>query len=177
MHRPLDELIVTQVRGRQHRGVLKAGPHSIPCALGPPGLIHDKREGDGATPVGTWPMRCVFYRPDRTARPRTALPVHRIKPDDGWCDAPDDRCYNRPVTLPYPASAETLWRDDHLYDLMVVLGHNDAPVRPGFGSCIFFHLMRLDGGPTEGCVAIPREDMLKILERCGPHTVMQTVRS
>ena len=176
-HSLLDKLVVTQVRSRQHLGCLKAGPHTLRCALGPPGLTRNKREGDGATPVGAWPLRCLFYRPDRLLRPRTALPVYRIGRDDGWCDDPGDRFYNRPVRLPYPASAERLWRDDHLYDLMVVLGHNDAPVRPGFGSCIFFHLMRTDRSPTEGCVAVARTDMLKLLERCGPDTVMQIIRT
>jgi len=174
--RLLDKLLVTQVRSRQHLAALTAGPRTVECVLGPPGMTRIKREGDGATPVGTWPLRCVFYRPDRTARPRTSLPVYRITPDDGWCDDPRDGHYNRPVKLPYPASAETLWRDDRLYDLMVVLGHNDAPVRPGAGSCIFFHLMRLDRSPTEGCVAVGRKDMLKLLEQCGPETVMQIAK-
>ena len=172
----LDKLLVTQVRSRQHLATLTAGPRTVRCVLGPPGMTRNKREGDGATPVGTWPLRCVFYRPDRTARPRTGLPVYRIGPDDGWCDDPRDGHYNRPVKLPYPASAEALWRDDHLYDLIVVLGHNDAPVRPGAGSCIFFHLMRSDRSPTEGCVAIDRKDMLALLEQCGPNTVMQIAR-
>jgi L,D-peptidoglycan transpeptidase YkuD (ErfK/YbiS/YcfS/YnhG family) len=133
------------------------------CALGRGGINAQKREGDGATPVGSFAMRQLLYRPDRETRPRTALQAKPIQQNDGWCDAPRDRAYNRPVHLPYPASAETLWRDDHLYDLLVVLGYNDDPVVPGQGSAIFLHLARLDYGPTEGCVALSHADMVAVL--------------
>src|SRR5580698_7995560 len=116
------------------------------CALGPRGVIaaDAKREGDGATPAGAWPIRRVLYRPDRRPSPTTALPVQALQPDDGWCDAPDDPAYNRQVKLPYPASAEHLWREDGIYDLIVVLGHNDDPVLPYMGSAIFLHLAKPD---------------------------------
>lgn len=156
----------------RHAGRLRAGALSVPCRLGRAGIVARKREGDGATPAGAWPLRCVFYRADRVPRPRTALDVYPIGAGDGWCDAPRDRCYNRPVALPYPASAEALWRDDHLYDLLVVLGHNDTPAQPGAGSCIFFHLTGAANGPTEGCVAVSRRNMQLILAKCGPRTRM-----
>jgi L,D-peptidoglycan transpeptidase YkuD (ErfK/YbiS/YcfS/YnhG family) len=143
---------------------------SFPCALGKGGLkpAADKREGDGATPIGTWPLRRVLYRPDRSAAPQTALPTAPIAPDDGWCDASGDPAYNRPVRLPYPAGAERMWRDDGLYDLVVVLGHNDDPVVPGMGSAIFLHLARPDYGPTEGCVALARPDLEALLALAAP---------
>lgn len=122
-----------------------------------------KREGDGATPIGQWPVRQVFYRADRLPRPRTALPLRRIHRRDGWCDAPADRNYNRPVSHPYPASAEEMWRKDELYDLVVVLGYNDRPRRRGAGSAIFMHVARDDLKPTAGCVALRRADILKVL--------------
>lgn len=133
------------------------------CAIGRGGLAPKQREGDGITPVGRWPMRRVLYRADRLARPVTALPCEPIGPEDGWCDDPEDPAYNRPVRLPYPASHERLMRDDHLYDLVVVLGHNDDPVVPGAGSAVFLHLAREDYGPTEGCVALPRQELLEVL--------------
>lgn len=122
-----------------------------------------KREGDGASPLGVWPIRRVLYREDRGPPPNTALPVSAIRPDDGWCDAPGDVAYNQPVRLPYPASAESLFRDDHLYDLIVVLGHNDDPVCDGMGSAIFLHLERPERTPTEGCVALSRPDLERLL--------------
>jgi L,D-peptidoglycan transpeptidase YkuD (ErfK/YbiS/YcfS/YnhG family) len=108
-------------------------------------------------------MRRAFYRPDRALAPPTRLPLQPLDPADGWCDAPDDGAYNRLVRLPYAASAERLWRDDPLYDLLIVLGYNDAPVAAGRGSAIFLHLARDDFGPTEGCIALGRADLLAVL--------------
>lgn len=137
----------------------------VACALGQGGVVaaSAKVEGDGASPIGVWPIRRVLYRPDRGPPPPTALPRQAIAPDDGWCDAPDDPRYNQPVRHPYPASAEALWRDDHVYDIVVVLGHNDAPVVRGAGSAIFWHLAHPDYRPTAGCVAVARADMLAAL--------------
>jgi L,D-peptidoglycan transpeptidase YkuD (ErfK/YbiS/YcfS/YnhG family) len=128
----------------------------------------EKREGDGASPLGTWPIRRVLYRPDKGPRPVTRLPVEAIAEDDGWCDAADDPAYNRQVKLPYAASHERMWRDDDAYDLVVVLGHNDDPVVAGMGSAIFMHLQQPDRRPTEGCVALTREDLLALLAMAGP---------
>jgi L,D-peptidoglycan transpeptidase YkuD (ErfK/YbiS/YcfS/YnhG family) len=133
------------------------------CAVGRSGLARDKREGDGATPVGILPMRRALYRPDREAPPPTSLPLAPLAPDDGWCDAPDDPSYNRPVKLPHRARAEALWRTDGLYDLVILLGWNDAPVEAGRGSAIFLHLAAPGFAPTEGCVALARADLLDLL--------------
>lgn len=135
----------------------------------------DKREGDGATPLGVWPIRRVLYRPDRGPAPLTALPATPIAPSDGWCDAPEDPAYNRPVSLPYGASAERMWREDGLYDLVVVLGHNDAPTVPCLGSAIFLHLQRPDLSPTEGCVALSREAMIAFLAAAQPGDAVRIV--
>lgn len=138
------------------------------CALGRAGISTDKREGDGATPAGRFALRRVLYRPDRLAPPQTALPVSPIAPDDGWCDAPDDPQYNRPVKLPYAGRHERMWRGDGLYDLVVVLGHNDDPVRPGAGSAVFLHVAPPDGGPTAGCVGLSRPDLLRVIGEARP---------
>ena len=142
----------------------------VRCVLGKGGVkpAADKREGDMATPLGAWPIRRVLYRPDKGPAPQTALPVSPIAPIDGWCDAPDDLAYNQPVTHPYGASAERLWRDDGVYDLVVVLGHNDDPVVPGMGSAIFVHVQQPDGRPTEGCVALERADLEAFLRAAQP---------
>lgn len=142
----------------------------VRCAVGRSGITSDKREGDGATPAGAFALRRVLYRPDREPLPRTMLPVAVLDPADGWCDAPDDAAYNRPVRLPYGASAEALWRADRVYDLIVVLGCNDAPVMPGRGSAIFLHLAPPDFQPTEGCVALARADLLAVLAQADTTT-------
>ena len=145
--------------------------HQVRCALGSAGVIAaaDKREGDHKSPVGVWPLREVRYRPDVYPHgPVTTLPLCATAQDDGWCDAPGDVAYNRPVKLPYPASAERMWRDDDVYDLVVVLGHNEDPPVPGLGSAIFLHLAR-DGYPgTEGCVALARKDVEALLAVAQP---------
>jgi L,D-peptidoglycan transpeptidase YkuD (ErfK/YbiS/YcfS/YnhG family) len=142
------------------------------AALGRAGLraAEAKREGDGATPIGAWPLRLVLWRADRLAPPATRLAALAITPGDGWCDAPADPLYNRRVLLPYPASAEPLWRADRLYDLVVVLGYNDAPVKPGAGSAIFLHVASPDYQPTQGCVAAALPDLLPMLAGAGPET-------
>jgi L,D-peptidoglycan transpeptidase YkuD (ErfK/YbiS/YcfS/YnhG family) len=156
-------------------GRLTGAGLDAPCALGPAGVVaaRHKREGDGATPAGLWPLRRVLYRPDRLPAPVTDLPVQPIEPQSGWCDAPADAAYNRPVTLPYPASAERLWREDGLYDLIIVLGYNDDPVAPGAGSAIFWHLARPDYAPTQGCIAIARAHMLAALAAAGPGDTLE----
>ncbi|WP_309605946.1 L,D-transpeptidase family protein [Phenylobacterium sp.] len=151
-------------------GWLDLGRRRVRCALGKGGVTpaSEKREGDLASPLGVWPMRRVLYRPDRGAAPATALATRLIRPDDGWCDAPGDPAYNRAVTLPYGASAETMWRDDELYDLVLVLGHNDDPPVAGLGSCIFAHIARPGYAPTEGCVALARADLEALLAAARP---------
>ncbi|MBP7701425.1 MAG: L,D-transpeptidase family protein [Phenylobacterium sp.] len=135
------------------------------CALGKGGVIAaaDKREGDGKSPLGTWGIRRVLFRPDKGGPPQTRLPTKALERDDGWCDAPGDPAYNRAVKLPHPASAEQMWREDDVYDLVCILAHNDDPPVPGLGSAIFLHLARPGYAPTEGCVALSREDMLELL--------------
>jgi L,D-peptidoglycan transpeptidase YkuD (ErfK/YbiS/YcfS/YnhG family) len=130
------------------------------AAIGRGGIGTKRGEGDGITPAGSFALRALLYRADRLARPRTGLAVTAIMPGDGWCDAPFDPAYNRPVRRPYPASSEALWREDTIYDVIVVLGFNDAPVVPGAGSAIFLHVARPDFSPTEGCVALAPADLL-----------------
>ncbi|MBV9420719.1 MAG: L,D-transpeptidase family protein, partial [Alphaproteobacteria bacterium] len=86
-----------------------------------------------------------------------------IAPDDGWCDAPSHPAYNTQIKTPFTASHETLWRDDHLYDVVIIVGFNDAPVIAGKGSAIFIHVARPDFGPTEGCIALAQDDLLELL--------------
>ena len=144
-------------------GTARWGASEFRCALGHAGVCKEKREGDGATPEGVFPLRRVLYRADRLAKPKTLFPIAAIQPEDGWCDAPEHKDYNRPVTLPFEASAERLWREDSLYDLVLIPGFNDVPPVPGKGSAIFVHVAKADYAPTEGCVALALKDLLTIL--------------
>ncbi len=168
----LTRIIVRASRENPSRGILVAGTLTVPCALGRSGVTRHKREGDGATPAG--PLRFVssHYRHDRAPRPATRLAVSRQSAPSGWCDDPLDRNYNRPVTLPYPASHERLWRDDHLYDILVVLDWNLWNPIAYRGSAIFFHIAAPDFAPTAGCVAVTLPAMRKILALSGPETYL-----
>jgi L,D-peptidoglycan transpeptidase YkuD (ErfK/YbiS/YcfS/YnhG family) len=154
---------------------LTAPHHCCDCLVGKTGFIAGdaKREGDMATPVGAWPLRYLYYRPDRVPLPDTGLPTIALTPEMGWCDDPDDPDYNRPVELPHPARHERLWRDDGLYDLIVVLGHNDSPPVPHHGSAIFLHLREADTRHTAGCIAVTKQDMLALLRVATPDTTIR----
>ncbi len=91
------------------------------------------------------------------------MPVEPLAPDDGWCDDPNHPDYNRMVRLPHPARHETLWRADAVYDIIGVLGWNDAPVVRRAGSAIFLHVARPDLAPTEGCIALKLPDLRRLL--------------
>ena len=144
-------------------GILVWDNEEYRCALGKNGVREDKQEGNGATPAGRFLLREVLYRADRLSALETALPISTIQPHDGWCDDPNDPNYNKKVVLPYPASHESLWRTDNLYDIVVPIGYNDAPAVPGKGSAIFIHVARADYAPTAGCIALVLPDLIEIL--------------
>ncbi len=149
-------------------GTAEWGAKRFRCALGRGGIVGDKREGDGATPAGVLALARVLYRADRMAPPDTGLPRAALGAADGWCDAPDDAYYNRPVRLPYAASCEALWRDDRVYDLIVVTDFNAAPVTPHRGSAIFVHVATPGYAPTEGCIALALDDLRLIVKAWRP---------
>lgn len=155
---------------RNTKGWLTCGNLILRCALGRSGIRSAKHEGDGATPRGCYRFENVFYRHDKVMRPATRLRTSASRPADGWCDATQDRNYNRYVRHPYPASAEHLWRSDSLYDLVAIIDYNRRPRVTGRGSAIFMHVAEKGLKPTEGCVALSRRDLLKVLARISPRT-------
>jgi len=142
---------------------LIAGGKRYACLLGKRGVAADKREGDNRTPIGIYPLRRVLYRDDRVASPETGLPVEKITQDMGWCNDPTHPDYNRPVTLPFAASHEDMAREDDLYDIVAVIGHNDDPPQAGRGSAIFMHIA---AAPTAGCVGLAQQDLIDVLKLC-----------
>ncbi len=144
-------------------GTLRFRGEVFRAAFGAGGISAEKREGDGATPAAVLALRRVLYRADRVARPRAAVPCEPLAPADGWCDDPGHAAYNTQITLPHAARHEVLWREDGLYDVIGVLGWNDAPVVRGRGSAIFLHVARAGWAPTEGCVALELGDLLRVL--------------
>lgn len=133
------------------------------AALGRESIRALKREGDGATPIGHFSIRLVLYRHDRVQRPRVPFPVRAIRGDDSWCEDPGNRNYNRLVKLSAQSPADRLTREDHLYDVVLVLGYNDRLRVKGKGSAIFVHLAREGLTPTAGCIALSRRDLRALL--------------
>ena len=135
----------------------------FPCTVGKGGIRADKREGDGATPVGVHRIVGLLYRPDRIARPADwAVP---IRPGDLWSDDAKDEDYNLMVRAPYPHSHERLRRADPLYDIVLITDWNWPYAERGHGSAIFLHQWRRPGYPTEGCIAFRRNHLRWIVSR------------
>lgn len=164
------QLIVRRLSARSTKGHLAFGPLRLGCALGRGGTRALKREGDGATPRGRFALRQLYYHPVQWRRLASQLLTKPLRRSDGWCDASFDRNYNRPVQMPYAASAECMWRADGLYDAVIVVGYNDLPRTKGRGSAIFIHIARPGLTPTEGCVALSASDLRRLL----PHLRRQT---
>lgn len=171
MHRSTLKMIrVRAAPGIRTRGWLTAGPFAWPVALGRSGISANKREGDGATPCGSFRLMRLWWRADRESRPATRLPVRPIAADDAWCEDPADRRYNRPVKLAPGSGADRLRRDDQLYDLIIEIDHNTRPRVARRGSAVFIHVARPGLAPTAGCVAMPKARLRRLLKKLGPDT-------
>jgi L,D-peptidoglycan transpeptidase YkuD (ErfK/YbiS/YcfS/YnhG family) len=173
MSQRLTVLRVRPVPGNRVRGWLTAGPHRVPCALGPAGIVRSKREGDGGTPAGRFRILWGYYRPDRLRPVAGGVPLIPLRRDQGWCEDPRSPRYNRPVRLPAADCTDRMWRNDHLYDLVFVLDQNFSPRARGRGSAIFFHLARPGLTATAGCIAISPSDMRKLAPRLARGAVME----
>jgi L,D-peptidoglycan transpeptidase YkuD (ErfK/YbiS/YcfS/YnhG family) len=111
-------------------------------------------------------IRSFPFSTGRTGWP--CLSRSPLAPNDGWVDEPADANYNRLVSLPYPASAEQMWREDELYDALVVIGYNIDPIVPGAGSAIFLHVATPVFTTTAGCIAVQKQVLLGLLPQLGP---------
>ncbi len=153
---------------------MKINNESYKCSYGRAGLSENKQEGDGATPIGIFQLRHLFYRPDRIKKENliTNLSITPIHKNEGWCDDIFSPYYNRLIKLPFSASHETLWRDDNLYDIFVVVGYNDTPPVKGKGSAIFLHIAKDNYQPTAGCIAFSKQDFLKIISQLTPDSML-----
>jgi L,D-peptidoglycan transpeptidase YkuD (ErfK/YbiS/YcfS/YnhG family) len=158
----------SDVRLEYRAGFLSWPGGRTKAVVGQAGVSANKKEGDGATPAGTFPLTAVFYRADRMPQLLSHLPLRALSATHAWVDDPGDRNYNRLVSLPYPAHTERMWLDDAVYDLLIVIGYNMAPIVPGAGSAIFLHIARPDFSPTAGCIAITRDALIGLTPRLGP---------
>jgi len=166
----LKTLHVRAAPGSRTRAWLTAGPLAWPVALGRGGILANKREGDGATPRGTFRALRLWWRADRNPRPATGLPVRPIGAADAWCEDPADRRYNRPIRMEAGQPGDRLRREDHLYDFIIEIDHNARPRVSGRGSAVFIHVAKPGLAPTAGCVAMPKARLRHLLKKIGRGT-------
>jgi L,D-peptidoglycan transpeptidase YkuD (ErfK/YbiS/YcfS/YnhG family) len=156
--------------GKAHLARVQVGLTIIPAAIGRMGVSHRKREGDGATPAGTYRLQNLHFRQDRLRRIPSSLDSRPLNAQMGWCDDVASRLYNRPVEVDAPERHEKLWRDDAVYDILISTSHNQRPRVRGAGSAIFVHLARPGYEATQGCVAISLADMRRLMPRLSHKT-------
>ena len=144
--------------------------NKIKCVIGKNGITKNKKEGDLKTPTGIFKLEKIFYRKDRIKFIKTTLKKNYIKKNDGWCDDPASKYYNRKIKFPFKSSAEKLWRKDSIYDLIIVLNYNFNPIIKNKGSAIFLHICKKNYAPTKGCVAINKKDMMNLLVNIKSNT-------
>ena len=182
----MKSIVVRPTNAHATAGKLTYKDRAFLCALGRSGVIpaSDKREGDGATPAGRYPLRRVWIRKDKfpEGMPRCeGLEVRITSVLDGWSDDANSANYNRPIVLTFDEagkdvtkeSHERLWHEDDLYDVVVEIGYNDNPPVPGKGSAIFMHVAREKMTPTDGCIALQKSDLVDLIGMIEPGITIQ----
>ncbi len=143
------------------------------CVFGRDGITDNKKEGDWKTPMGTFPIREIYYREDKIKKPETQIKCTPLSKDNAWCDDPSRNEYNTFIKLPFNGSYENLWREDNMYDIVLIIGYNDSPVIKNEGSAIFIHIMKENMEYTKGCLAIKKEDMLHLISKITSKTFIE----
>ena len=145
-------------------GYLKYKNFKFRCALGKNGIKKKIKEGDNITPLGIFKITKIYYRQDKIKKIRTLIKKIKIKKNMGWCDDPKSNFYNKQIKLPSKFGYERLYRNDHIYDLFAVLNYNINPVLKNKGSAIFIHVAKNNYEPTAGCIAVKKNDLIKLLQ-------------
>ena len=143
---------------------------SYKCSIGKNGLSQNKTEGDGCTPVGIFNIKRVFYRKDRINLPNISIPKKIILDNSGWCDDSKSNQYNKLINFPFCYSAEKLYMSDNLYDIVCEINYNQNPTIKNKGSAIFMHLANKKFQPTEGCIALNKANLIKLLTQINVGT-------
>jgi len=137
--------------------------YKLKCCFGKSGIKISKKEGDFATPKGTFYLGTLYYRKDRNKFFKSKIKKKIIKKNMGWCDDVSCKKYNQEIKFPFKYQAEKLYRMDKKYDILINIKYNQSPIIKNKGSAIFLHLTNKKYKPTRGCVAILKKDFLKIL--------------
>ena len=137
--------------------------YKLKCSIGKSGIAHLKKEGDLATPKGTFKLGLLYYRKDKNKFLASKIKKRVIKKNMGWCNDVRSKKYNQEIYFPFKYEAEKLYRKDIIYDIFINIKYNHSPIVKGRGSAIFLHLTNKKYKPTEGCVALLKKDFLEIL--------------
>ena len=141
----------------------------LKCAVGKKGIGNKRKEGDLITPKGQFKIKYILYRKDRL-NISTKLKKKVIKKNMGWCDDPKSSHYNKLVRLPFAYKHEKLFKKENIYDIILVLNYNMSPIKKNKGSAIFIHVAKNNFKKTEGCVAIKKLSLVKLIGKINPNT-------
>jgi L,D-peptidoglycan transpeptidase YkuD (ErfK/YbiS/YcfS/YnhG family) len=143
------------------------------CSVGKRGIGNKKKEGDLITPKGIYKIKYILYRKDRIKKIQTKIKKFVIKKNMAWCDDPNSKEYNKLIKLPSTFSYEKLYRKENIYDIILVLDYNMRPILKKKGSAIFIHITKNNYKKTEGCVALKKADLIKVLKRVKKNTYVK----
>ena len=143
------------------------------CALGKAGIGKKKKEGDNITPKGLYKIVKIYYRKDRIKKVSSKLKLIKITKNIGWCDDPNSEKYNQIINLPTKYSYEKLYRKDNIYDLILVLNYNMNPVVKNKGSAIFIHIAKQEYQPTQGCIALKKGNLVKLISKINKNIAIK----
>ena len=153
-------------------GFLKYKDLKFKCALGKAGIGKKKLEGDQITPKGTYKIVKIYFRKDRLKKISSKFKLIEIKKNMGWCDDPKSKKYNQLIKLPSKYSHENLYRENSIYDLILVLNYNMNPIIKNKGSAIFIHIANKKFKNTEGCIAIEKKNLVQLVKIINKKTLV-----
>jgi len=147
--------------------------YKIKCAIGKRGITSKKIEGDNKTPTGTYTFESIYYRKDRMPKIRTSLKKYVINKKTGWCDDVRSIHYNKMIKFPFKYSAEKLWLNVNIYDVIIVINYNLKPVVKNKGSAIFLHIAKKKFKPTKGCIAVTKKSIIYLISKINKKTTIE----
>jgi L,D-peptidoglycan transpeptidase YkuD (ErfK/YbiS/YcfS/YnhG family) len=154
-------------------GYLKYKNFKFRCALGKNGIKKKIKEGDNITPKGKFKLTKIYYRQDKIKKIKCLIKKIRIKKNMGWCDDPKSNFYNQQIKLPSKFGHEKFYRNDRIYDLLVVLNYNTKPIIKNKGSAIFLHIAKKNYEKTKGCVALKKKHLIQLLAVIRKNTIIK----
>jgi len=149
--------------------------YKVKCVVGKRGIGAKKKEGDLITPKGSYKIKGILYRPDKVKNLNTKFEKKAINKKMGWCDDPKSKKYNKLIYFPFKYGAEKLYRRENIYDIILVLNFNMNPVKKNKGSAIFIHVAKKSFQPTQGCIALNKFELIKLVKSIKINTVVKII--